>query len=297
MPLMRDSSLPSPLPHTSQRRHIYQSSRPHIRPTPTPTPSRLAGKSHQDPKASQDTRNGSIGNDNLPRGPGHAQTQPAVDDPERNHEPPVPEMEVGPNLPSAEFLEAGMVDEAEDGLEEEGCQDDETDDGMVVNARDVQLFNPSAGNLVDVDVRKCATNQTPSSHGYLHLPHQPDPQCRCGDEEDIGYQLRDGVKPQGQPARNDSHGHCSDREQDDECHGREDAVDGPVVGRLFDVEAHCTEGSPAGVAPTPGSIRRTVARRRTAVLGLDGRGCRHSSSTGVHLHRGAWEGELLLTQA
>jgi hypothetical protein len=116
---------------------------------PLPTPSFLAGKSHKDPKTSQDTSNDSIGNDNLSRGLSHAQTQPAVDDPERNHEPAVPEMEVGPDLPTTEFLEAGMVDQTEDGLEEEGDQNDETDDGMVVDARDVQLTNPSAGHTIE----------------------------------------------------------------------------------------------------------------------------------------------------
>lgn len=47
------------------------------------------------------------------------QSQAAVDDAQRYHEPAVPQMEMGPNLPPSELLESSVVDETKHRLEEE----------------------------------------------------------------------------------------------------------------------------------------------------------------------------------
>jgi len=45
-----------------------------------------------------------------------------------------------PDLPALDLLEAGVVEQAEEGLEEEGYEDDDADDRVVVDGGEGQLI-------------------------------------------------------------------------------------------------------------------------------------------------------------
>lgn len=63
---------------------------------------------------------------------GELEPKPTVDDAKRDYATAEPEMAVGPEGARAVLLEERVVQEAEDGLEEEADEDDDADDGVLV---------------------------------------------------------------------------------------------------------------------------------------------------------------------
>ena len=113
-----------------------------ILPLVRPHAPQLTKDSDQHPEQPHDTGDNTVRSLDGRGGTGQVQTDPAVDDAEGDHDPAVPEVQVRPDPAALELLEAQVVDRSQDGLEEEGDQHDDADDGMVADDGVCQLGEP-----------------------------------------------------------------------------------------------------------------------------------------------------------
>lgn len=102
----------------------------------------------------------------LDRVPAQHEAEAAVDDAQREDEPAPPDVRDGPDGAALVLFVHVVVDEAADGLENEGADDDDADDGVAVARRELErcgfksAFFSISGNggiwlLVGVKGRTC----------------------------------------------------------------------------------------------------------------------------------------------
>lgn len=96
-----------------------------------------------DPETTRKPSNSSVRRLEPTRRTRDAQAETTIDYTQRDCDSAIPDMEIGPDLSLAKLLELRMMDETQDGLDEQRGQDDETDYGVIVDGRDVQLSMPS----------------------------------------------------------------------------------------------------------------------------------------------------------
>lgn len=94
----------------------------------------LADDGDDEPKEPDNGGNDNVGDLDGEGRVGEAQTKTTIDDADCDTDAAVPQVHVGPKCAAAELFEAGVVDEAEDGLEEEGDEGDDAHDGVDVGA-------------------------------------------------------------------------------------------------------------------------------------------------------------------
>lgn len=98
---------------------------------PSPLPNYNRSNPRQPHEAGNHAVRNHAGSRTQIHGAGEFHAQPAVDDAKRDDDAAEPEMPVGPEGAGLVLFEEGMMQEAEDGLEEEAYEDYDADDGMV----------------------------------------------------------------------------------------------------------------------------------------------------------------------
>ncbi len=95
----------------------------------------LGPRRHHHPEAPDDGSHDGIGPLVVPLGARDIESQPAVDDAQRDAAAPDDEVEVRPHLAFLYLLVDAVVDEAEDGLDNEQREQDEPNDGVIARPR------------------------------------------------------------------------------------------------------------------------------------------------------------------
>ncbi len=140
-------------------------------------------------------------------------------------------MHVRPDGAAAEALEARVVDPAQHGLDDEGGERDEAEDGVQFGVGVGQLRG--AGGLVVPPSASLplaggvgASHQAAPAKGDGHHLDEVDAEGGGDDEDDKAGELGQGVEPDGEAAGDDAHHDGADGEQHDEGERGQDAVDG-----------------------------------------------------------------------
>ena len=113
-----------------------------VLPLVRPHAPQLTKDSEKHPKHPHDTGDHTVRGLEGRSGTGQVQADPAVDDPEGDHDTAVPNVQVRPDAAALKLLETQVVYRPQDGLEEKGDQHDDADDGMVADDGVCQLGEP-----------------------------------------------------------------------------------------------------------------------------------------------------------
>lgn len=97
-------------------------------------------ESSGNPQEPHDGADDRVRSEGTAAGLGERESQPTIDDAERDGQPADPEMGVRPDSAAAEALEPKVMDHSQGGLEEEHCKDDQANNRVGVRLWDGKLF-------------------------------------------------------------------------------------------------------------------------------------------------------------
>lgn len=162
-----------------------------------------------------------------------------------------------------------VVEPAEGGLDKNEDEDHDTDDRVVSGVGIVdlplklaQLVSSSFKTLIALRVkRKRKTDQPTCSNPprYPHLTQHPKSQHRPSNKQHPAHHLHKGMRPERPPPLQRRHGDRAQREQDNEGHACQDAMDTALLHRRINSRVAEAWEAIYGAAESAGAIARAKA--------------------------------------
>ncbi len=136
------------------------------------------------PDEPYDGRNGNVGGLEVGGCVGELQAEAAVDYADGDADAAVPDVQVGPDGAALQALEPGVVDQAEEGLQEEGGEDNDAEDGVVFGelvcelSGEVSTTQPGA-TATERHVPDCPRQRGSAPWKPGRILGRPRPRTRC----------------------------------------------------------------------------------------------------------------------